>query len=109
MNVLFLPEVRQYLDELSHILYEKEYFSYVDTAERYVEELFNDIKTTLPNHQKRLSPSYFEKFGKKMYYAVFKKSKTTQWYVFFSIYKYQGDFFYIVRYISNNHVISQHI
>jgi len=38
MRVLVLPEVRQYLNELSHILYEKKYFSYVDAAEKYVQQ-----------------------------------------------------------------------
>jgi len=109
MSVLFLPEIRQYLNELSHILYEKNYFSYVDTAEKYVEELFDDIKKTLPNRLKRPSPPYFDRYGKRMHYAVFKKNKTTQWYVFFTIYEHQGEIIYLVRYISNNHVIAQHL
>jgi hypothetical protein len=106
MKVLALPEVRQYLDELSYILYEKDYFSYLETAENYVEELFEDIKNTLPNRQKRYAPLYFERYGKNMYYSVFRKSKYTQWYVFFNIYNNRGELIYLVRYISNNHVIA---
>lgn len=34
MKVLFLPEVRIYLRELSQILYDKEYFSYVESSEK---------------------------------------------------------------------------
>lgn len=107
MKVLALPEVRQYFNELSQILYEKDYFSYPETSEKYVEDLFEDIKTTLPNRQKRYAPPYFERYGKRMYYAVFKKSKHTHWYVFFNIYDDNGELIYLVRYISNNHVSAQ--
>jgi len=109
MRVLAIPEVRQYLYELSLILYERNYFSYYETAEKYVDELFSDINTTLHNRQKKNAPPYFEKYGKHMLYAVFKKNKTTQWYVFFNVYEEQGELIYLVRYISNNHVIAQYL
>jgi hypothetical protein len=111
MKVLALPEVRQYLYELSLILHEKGYFSYLDSSERYVEELFTDIKMTLPNRLRRHAPPYFERYGKDMYYAIFRKNKQTQWYVFFTIYESEGkeDIIYLVRYISNNHVIAQYL
>jgi hypothetical protein len=107
MKILVLPEVRRYFNELSQILYEKDYFGYLETAEKYVEELFEAIKTTLPNQQKRYAPSYFKRYGKDMYYSVFRKNKHTQWYVFFNIYEDEGELIYLVRYISNNHVIAQ--
>jgi hypothetical protein len=108
MKVLAIPEVRQYLKELSFILYEMDYFSYLQTAEKYVEELFEDIETNLPKHPKRLAPPYFERYGKAMYYAIFRKNKQTQWYVFFNIYQNSGALIYLVRYISNNHVIAKY-
>ena len=57
MKVLAIPEVRKYLYDLSLILYEKDYF---ETAEKYVDELFYDINTTLANRQKKIAPPYFE-------------------------------------------------
>jgi hypothetical protein len=42
-----------------------------------------------------------------MFYATFKKNKSTQWYVFFNIYADNGEAIYLVRYISNNHMIAQ--
>ncbi|MDR3188191.1 MAG: hypothetical protein LBT94_03280 [Prevotellaceae bacterium] len=107
MKVLVLPEVRQYFSELSPLLYEKGYFGFLEAAEKYVGELFEDIKTTLPTRQKRHAPFYFERYGKDMYYSVFRKSRHTQWYVFFSIYENNGELIYLVRYISNNHIIAQ--
>ena len=37
MTVYTKPEVKQYLNDLITILYEKEYFSYEETAKQYVE------------------------------------------------------------------------
>jgi len=106
MRVIILPEALDYFNELSTILYEKNYFGFEETALKYVDDLMNDIKTTLPNRPKRPAPPYFDRYGKKMFYVVFRKNKATQWYVFFNIYKIKGEFIYLVRYISNNHVIA---
>jgi len=46
--VIILPEVQHYFRELSYILYEKDYFGFLDASGKYVEELVYDIKTTLP-------------------------------------------------------------
>ena len=107
--VLILPELRLYFYELSYILYEKGYFCFLDTSERYVEELFDDIKTNLPIKQHKPAPKYFEKYGKDMYYAGFRKNKQTTWYVFFSKYKENGDTIYLIRYIANNHTVAQYL
>lgn len=47
-RVLVLPEVRQYLRELIEILFDHEYFGFEETAVKYVEDLFEDIKVLLP-------------------------------------------------------------
>lgn len=107
MKVLALPEVRLYLQELTRVLYTQDYFGFEESAVKYVEELFNDIRTTLPSRSKRSAPAYFDRYGKKMYYAVFRKNKNTQWYVFFTIYADKDELIYLVRYISNNHMIAQ--
>ncbi|MDR0567487.1 MAG: hypothetical protein LBG47_10740 [Prevotellaceae bacterium] len=107
MKVLFLPEVREYFRELVQILYEKNYLGFESTALRYAEDLFSAIADKLPMKEKRHAPAYFDKYGKGMFYATFKKSKYTQWYVFFNIYVDSGEVVYLVRYISNSHVIAQ--
>jgi hypothetical protein len=73
MRIIFLPEALDYFNELSTILFEKNYFGFEKDALEYVDDFVNDIKTTLPNRQKRLAPSYFERYGKDMHYATFKK------------------------------------
>ena len=44
-----------------------------------------------------------------MDYAAFSKNNHTTWYVFFNVYEVGGDSVYLVRYMSNNHVIAHHL
>lgn len=108
MKVIALPEVREYLMELINILYEKEYFGFEENAQKYVEELFLDIKTNLPQKLKKPAPPYFDRYGKKMLYSTFRKNKNTQWYVFFNVYQ-KDEITFVIRYISNNHVIAKYL
>ncbi|MBR4757364.1 MAG: hypothetical protein IK084_01010 [Bacteroidaceae bacterium] len=110
-RVVALPEVRKYFAELMQILYDKGYFSFEDYAIEYVTDLFADIEQNLPTKSKKPAPAYFERYGKNMFYASFRKSRHTQWYVFFTIHT---DAFldvktFLIRYVSNNHVAAQYL
>ena len=110
MKVWAIPEVIEELENLIDILYEKGYFSYEETSVNYVIELFQDIIENLPSKIKRPASTYFTKrYGKGLYYAVFPKSKRTQWYVFFRMYQKDGELYYQIRHIANNHTIAQHL
>ena len=74
MKVQFTPEVQVYFQKLSQILFEKGYFSFRDTAKKYVKELFDDIEENLPKRLHKPAPPYYDKYGKNLYYAVFKKT-----------------------------------
>ena len=87
MKVYTTSNVKKYLNNLITLLYEKEYFSYEETAIRYVDELLDSIITILPTRRHIPAPSYFDRYGKGMYYASFPKNKRTTWYAFFSKYK----------------------
>jgi len=110
MNVYAISEVKQYLNDLITILFEKGYFSFEDSAQKYVDELLDDIITDLPTKLKKPAPEYFtDRYGEGLYYAVFSKNKQTQWYAFFKIYQIKGELFYQVRFIANNHTVAQHL
>ena len=109
MSVIFLPEVRKYFNDLIPVLYENGYFGFKETAKKYVDDLFEDIETNLPVSLHKPAPNYFDKYGKNMEYALFKKNKRTQWYVFFRKYRERGELIYQVRYIGNNHTVSQYL
>jgi hypothetical protein len=109
MRVLFTPKVQDFYYELEIILLEKEYFSYKETADKYVADLFYGIETNLPKVRHKVASLYFNQYGKGMYYAAFRKSRNTTWYAFFTKYSENGETIYLVRYISNNHVIAQYL
>ena len=109
MKVIILPKVIEYLDNLVFILYKEGYFSYLETSQRYVDEMLVDIETNLSNKQHKPAPRHFDKYGKGMKYAVFRKNKRTNWYAFFKTYRKNEETIYVVRYIANNHVIAQYL
>ena len=109
MQVILLPEVLDYLEDLSAILYEKGYFSFEEKASKYVLELYDDIVSNLPKKRHRPAPKYYDKFGKGMYYASFVKNKRTTWYAFFTKYKENEETIYLVRYVGNNHTEAHHL
>jgi len=116
MKVLSIPEVQTYIQKLICILYEKGYFSYEDDARMYVNDLYDDIKTSLPIREHRPAPEYFKNFvdpeqAEYLEYAVFKKNRRTSWYVFFTTYEDEenGEDIFLVRYIANNHTVAQHL
>ena len=109
MKVIATRKVRQYLSELVYKLYEKEYFGFEDSARKYVKGLVDDIRADLPFKVKKPAPPYFDRYGKDMWYASFRKNKGTQWYVFFTVYRKDDELVYLVRYIANNHTVSQYL
>ena len=109
MNVLFIPKVREYANRLIRILYEDGYFAWEENAQKYVDDLILDIESNLPTRQHKPAPAYFDKYGKGMQYTSFRKSRHTTWYAFFKKYRKNDEEIYLVRYISNNHVIAQYL
>jgi len=109
MNVIFLPEVYDYLESLIPILYKEGYFSFEADAIDYVDDLIDDIQTTLPKRLMKPAPVFFEKYGKNMKYAGFPKNRRTTWYVFFTKYLENGEEIYLVRHIENNHTVAQYL
>jgi hypothetical protein len=109
MSVYTTPGVKRYLNDLITILYEKEYFSYEDAAHKYVDDLLDDIISTLPTRPHRPAPPHFDRYGKGMWYAAFRHNRATTWYAFFTRYDTGGEIVYLVRYIANNHTAAQYL
>jgi len=107
MRIIFLPEILESFNELTTILYEKEYFGFEESAIRYVDDLLIEIQTTISIRQKKIAPLYFDRYGTDMSYITIKKNKNTQWYIFFTVYQYKEETVYLVRHINNNHVVAQ--
>ena len=109
MKVIFTPQVTEYLDGLVEILVLREYFGFMESAVRYVEDLADSIKTTLPMCVHKPAPKHFDRYGKSMKYATFRKSKHTCWYAFFKTYNKNGETVFLVRHIANNHIAAHYL
>jgi len=110
MKVHTTPEVKLYLNDLISILFEKEYFGFEDSAHKYVDDLIDEIENNLSLKPHKPAPKYFDRYGKNMYYASFRKNKQTVWYAFFTKYQDENnEIIYLIRYISNNHMDAQRL
>jgi hypothetical protein len=108
MNVYTTLEVKQYLNDLVTILFEKGYFSFEEYAHSYVDELLDDILTNLPTRQHKQVPERYARYGDNLHYASFIKNKRTTWYAFFTKYQSENsEIIYLIRYIGNNHTEAQ--
>jgi hypothetical protein len=83
-------EVIGYLNELIKILFEKEYFSFEESAQLYVKDIYDFIEFELYNLPHKTTTHKIKNFGSK--YVCYKANKRTTWYIFFT------------THITNNHM-----
>ena len=76
MKVLVTPEVQAYMQRLVQILYEKGYYSFEDSARKYVKDLYDDIRKNLPKQQHKPAPNYYDK--EKSCTMLFSKKTNTR-------------------------------
>ena len=103
--VVFNENVKFVFYELIDVLYQKEYFGFLDDAKDYVSEIERYFKTEIPKlHSLGLSKKampYFRKYGESLYFAAYKRAQTrTTWYAFYEI--FATNYFKVVH-ITNNH------
>lgn len=65
MKVLYQKIAEDYLFDLIEILYQKEYFGFYESAETYVDELIDEILTSIDNLPQKTAPPYFQKIWHK--------------------------------------------
>jgi hypothetical protein len=104
-HVLFDENVKLLFFELIDILYQKEYFGFLDEVKEYVSQIEQYFKTEIPKlHRLGLTKKampYFKKYGENLFFVAYRRTKTrTTWYAFFEI--FNGRYFKVVH-IINNH------
>jgi hypothetical protein len=95
--IIYLPEVKIYFKHLIDILFEKEYFGFIESAEEYVLKIRSFIEKNIGAYPAKNTPAALRKYGEK--YILYKANKNTTWYIFFS----QAEETYFVKFITNNH------
>ncbi len=99
-KIIYDDNVLDYLDSLVDILLDKEYFSFYESSEKYVDGILDYLEKNIFTKSKKVAPKYFNRFGKKLYYIFYKPNNRTTWFIFFQI---KNDR-YLIKYITNNHV-----
>lgn len=96
-KVIFKREILDYFDELVFTLFRKEYFSYPENANLYVDKIVNFVSTEIFTFPHKQTPKPLQHLGSN--YNFYKANNRTTWYVFFE--KRNQDFF--ITGILNNH------
>jgi hypothetical protein len=93
-KVIISPLVVDKLESLILVLFEKEYFGFIESAMEYVDNIYDFILTIPSQKKKRAKKS---KFGN--WYCSYKANKNTTYFISFD---YEGDV-YLIKNITNNH------
>ncbi|MCP9767768.1 hypothetical protein EGI22_07570 [Lacihabitans sp. LS3-19] len=96
VEISLSPALDNKLQELVHILWENDYFGFVESAENYVNRIYDFISKI---NKKPKYKCKNQKYGR--YYAMFKMNSNTTFYIVFENF---GDK-YLVNTIFNNHEI----
>ncbi len=81
VKFIYTPFVIDFLDDLVRILYKKEYFGFIDTAENYVLKIYDAIEKDVCITKHQETPAELSYLGSS--YIFYKSNKRTTWYVFF--------------------------
>jgi hypothetical protein len=97
IEIIISPPVIAYLNDLVIVLYKKEYFGFIESAEDYVSKIYDAIEYSLKAGVYKSTPTTIQFLGKN--YIFYKSNTRTTWYIFFE--KHQNKI--LVTGILNNH------
>jgi hypothetical protein len=97
IKVIFTPDVIDYLDVLVRILYKKEYFGYIETAEEYVLKIYDAVPEKIKWNAHKKTPQKLQYLGSS--YIFYNANSRTSWYIFFE----KQDTAFLITGIINNH------
>ena len=80
-----------------HLLFEKEYFGFLESSFDYVDDIIDFLEHNLPIFPHKKTPENLIDLGSK--YIFYKANQNTTWYIFFE----SQDNRYLVTFITNNH------
>ena len=97
IEIIFSPHVISYLDDLVFILYKKEYFGFIETAEVYVIKIYDTISKNIRTSTYKKTPKSLQYLGSS--YIFFSSNQRTTWYIFFE----RKEQLFLITGIINNH------
>lgn len=97
IEIQYLPEVEEYLNELIYLLFQKEYFGFIESAFKYIDNLTDFVEKNINNFPAKNTPSNLIELGSK--YIFYKANQNTTWYIFFE----RSQNRYLITFITNNY------
>lgn len=97
IKIIFAPHVIDFLDDLVRVLYKKEYFGFIETAEEYVLKIYDAVPKNIKVSPHKSTPKNLKHLGSN--YIFYKSNNRTNWYVFFE----KSNQNYLITEIINNH------
>ena len=97
IGVIISHAVILYLDELINQLYHKEYFGFIESADNYVDSIYDFIENDIHNFPKKTTPKKLSYLG--THFIFYNSNNRTTWFIFFEI---KSNHYYISG-ILNNH------
>lgn len=99
IELIYTPTVVRSLDDLVVILYKKEYFGFIDSAEKYVSDIYEAIPERIMKTTHKKTPKSISYLGSN--YIFYKANSRTTWYIFFE----KRDQNYLITGIINNNSV----
>ncbi len=100
VEVIFKESVANYLDKLANRLQKKEYFSFIEYADKYVDYIVNEITENIHYKKHYNTVLKHKKYG--AFYIIIKTNNRTAWHVYFNK---KGNRYLITK-VLNNHLPS---
>ena len=97
IDVLISLDVILFLDDLINQLYNKEYFGFIDSADHYVDKIYDFMENDIHTFPHKKSPKKLSHLGSN--YIFYKSNSRTTWFIFFE----QKSTHYYISGILNNH------
>lgn len=98
VEIFFKKEVvEEFFNALVLELFEKDYFSNLESAIEYKEKIIFFIKNSISLFPAKKSPKKLQIFGS--YYIFYKANQNTTWYILFE----RFDNKFLIKHITNNH------
>ena len=82
-KVVAITAVTSHIIETVCLLVENGYFSDEDYAVEYMFDVLDYFSLNIEQLVHREVPTYFQRLGYHVYYSLYRKSRSTTWYVFF--------------------------
>ncbi|TDW46421.1 hypothetical protein EV144_10688 [Flavobacterium sp. 270] len=81
IEVIYTPDVIRSLDDLVITLYKREYFGFIDSAEKYVSDIYDAIPERIKKITHKKAPNIIRYLGSS--YVFYKPNARTTWFIFF--------------------------